>query len=212
MKSTDGMFVMMAAVAAGAIVFAQAPRQAPTPSAAQQAAAEYRTAMEQADLAIQKENQAHSELMKNEEYLTTEIGPRLTGGKEMQAATAWAVQRFKDYGLDAHAEDATVDRAWYQGVDTAEIVTPWHKVIDIHAESYSKTTCPQGQATTDPQGRQNPACEIAAPVMVLTPGQAPTAADVKGKIVLQGPPASNNLDPDYVADNSYDAVIVPPKG
>ncbi|HEY3886587.1 MAG TPA: M20/M25/M40 family metallo-hydrolase [Vicinamibacterales bacterium] len=197
-----------ATICAGLLAFAQPAQQ----SATQQAAADYRTAMEQADLAIQKENQAHSELMKNEEYLTTEIGPRLTGGKEMQAATPWAVQRFKDYGLDAHAEDAAVDRAWYPGVDTAEIVTPWHKVIDIHAESYSKTTCPDGQPTMDPQGRQNPACEITAPVMALAPGETPTAADVKGKIVLQGPPASNNLDPDYAADNSYDSVIVPPKG
>ncbi len=200
--------VLLGVAIAGAIAFAQPAAQ----SSPQQPAADYRTAMEQADLAIQKENQQHSELMKNEEYLTTEIGPRLTGGKEMQAATAWTVQRFKDYGLDAHQEDATVERAWYPGVSTAEIVTPWHKVIPIYAEAYSKTTCPEGQATTDAQGRQNPSCEITAPVMVLGAGQTPAADDVKGKIVLQGPPATNNLDPDYVADNSYDAVIVPPKG
>lgn len=197
--------VVSATVLAGVVGFAQQP--APT-----QAAVEYRTAMEQADLAIQKENQDHSELMKNEEYLTTEIGPRLTGGKEMQAATVWTVQRFKDYGLDAHAEDATIEHAWYPGIDSAELLTPWHKIIPIHAEAYSKTTCPEGQPTMDPQGRQNPACEITAPVVVLAAGETPSAADVKGKIVLQGPPATNNLDPDYVADNSYDAVIVPPKG
>jgi hypothetical protein len=209
MQSTSRIFFSLAGVTvAGAIAFGQAPTQLPT----QQAAAEYRTAMEQADLAIQKENQQHSELMKNEEYLTTEIGPRLTGGREMQAATTWTVQRFKDYGVDAHQEDATVDHAWYPGVNTAEIITPWHKVIPIYAEAYSKPTCPEGQGTTDAQGRQNPACEISAPVMVLEAGRTPTADDVKGKIVLQGPPASGNLDPDYVADNSYDSVIVPARG
>jgi hypothetical protein len=165
--------------------------------------------MEQADLAIQKENRDHSEVMKNEEYLTTEIGPRLTGGKEMQAATAWTVQRFKDYGLDAHAEDATVDRAWYPGVDTAEIVAPWQKVLTIRAEAYSKTTCPDGQATTLANGTQNPACEITANV-VLGEGLAPEQQ--AGKIVLPSAPTSNNLDPDAVADNSYDAVIVPQRG
>jgi carboxypeptidase Q len=206
--STYKLFLVVSGVAvAGALAFAQR-----TQSPAQEAAAKYRSAMEQADLAIQKENQQRSELMKNEEYLTTEIGPRFTGGKEMQAATAWTVQRFKDYGLDAHAEDATVERAWYPGVDTAEILTPWHKVIHIYAGAYSKTTCPAGQAPTDSQGRQNPACEITAPVMLLTPGQTPTAADVKGKIVLPSPPTTNNLDPDYVADNSYDSVIVPQRG
>jgi carboxypeptidase Q len=168
--------------------------------------------MEQADLAIQNENRDHSELMKNEEYLTTEIGPRLTGGKEMQAATAWTVQRFKDYGLDAHAEDATVERAWYPGVDTAEIVTPWHKVITIRAEAYSKTTCPDGASTTDSGGRQNPACELTAPVILIGPGETPTAEQVKGKIVMQSAPATNNLDPDAHADNAYDSVIVPARG
>ena len=129
----------------------------------------------------------------------------------MQAATAWAVQRFKDYGLEAHAEDATVERAWYPGVSTAEIVTPWHKVIPLYAEAYSKTTCPEGQQTTDAEGRQNPACEILAHVMIAPAGET-SAGQVKGRIVLQGPPASNNLDPDYAADNSYDSVIVPQRG
>src|ERR1039457_82502 len=181
-------------------------------AAAAQTPAAYRTAMEQADLAIQKENKDHSELMKNEEYLTTEIGPRLTGGKEMQAATAWTVQRVKDYGLDAHAEDASVDRAWYPGVDTAEIIAPWHKVITIRAEAYSKTTCPDNVATTDAKGNQNAACEITAPVMLINPGDTPTADQVKGKIVLQNAPTTNNMDPDYQADNAYDAVIVPARG
>lgn len=209
-------FVLVPAVCAGwvALGFAQAPARgagaAQTP--AQTPAAEYRAAMEQADLAIQKENHDHSELMKNEEYLTTEIGPRLTGGKEMQAATAWTVQRFKEYGLDAHAEDATVDRAWYPGVDSAELITPWHKIIPLHAEAYSQTTCPEGAATTDANGRQNPACEITAHVMLLTPGEAPSADQVKGKIVLAAPPTTNNLDPDYHADNAYDSVIVPRRG
>ena len=108
--------------------------------------------------------------------------------------------------------DATVDRAWYPGVDTAEIITPWHKVITIRAEAYSKTTCPNGSATTDAKGMQNPACEITAPVVLINPGDTPTAEQVKGKIVMQSAPATNNMDPDSVADNSYDAVIVPARG
>jgi hypothetical protein len=207
LNGRKGVLVVIAAVSvAGAVTFAQP--QAPAPAQA----TDYRAAMAQADLAIQKENRDHSDLMKNEKYLTTEIGPRLTGGKEMQAATAWTVQRFKDYGLEAHAEDATIERAWYPGVDTAEIVMPWHKIIPIHAEAYSKTTCPDGQPTTDAEGRQNPACEISAAAIVMAAGQTPAAADVKGKIVLQGPPASSNLDPDAVADNSYDSVVVPARG
>src|SRR5579864_3570193 len=65
---------------------------------------EYRQAMESADQKIAGEVKAHSELMKNLEYLTTEIGPRLTGSPQMQAASKWTLQRFHDYGIDAHLE------------------------------------------------------------------------------------------------------------
>src|SRR5579862_4401035 len=48
----------------------------------------YRVSMEDADQRIQAEVLAHSELMKNLEHLTTQIGPRLTGSPQMQAASA----------------------------------------------------------------------------------------------------------------------------
>lgn len=157
---------------------------------------QYRRAMEQADLAIQKENQEHSELMKNEEYLTTEIGPRLTGSPNMQAASAWTLQRFKDYGLDAHLETTTVAHAWEPGICTAELISPWHKVMYIAAEGWSKPT----------------AGVITAPVVVLRPGEAPDPAKIRGAIVLAGPPNDSNVDPDFQGPNAYDSVIVPPKG
>src|SRR5690348_5649485 len=43
----------------------------------------YRSAMEQADQKIDDEVKTHSELMKNLEHLTTEIGARLTGSPQM---------------------------------------------------------------------------------------------------------------------------------
>ena len=49
----------------------------------------YRKAMEDADQKIADEVKSHSELMKNLEYLTTQIGPRLTGSQQMQAASDW---------------------------------------------------------------------------------------------------------------------------
>ena len=47
----------------------------------------YKTAMEDADQKIAAEVKAHSELIKNLEYLTTNIGARLTGSKQMQQAS-----------------------------------------------------------------------------------------------------------------------------
>src|SRR5215510_15337498 len=84
----------------------------------------YKAAMEQADRKIAEEVEAHSELMKNLEYLTTEIGPRLTGSTQMQQASEWTLKRFRDYGLDAHLETTEIPHAYYRGNDTAEIVSP----------------------------------------------------------------------------------------
>jgi chromatin segregation and condensation protein Rec8/ScpA/Scc1 (kleisin family) len=64
----------------------------------------YKAAMEEADQKIAAEVKAHSELMKNLEYLTTEIGPRLTGSKQMQQASDWTLKRFRDYAIEAHLE------------------------------------------------------------------------------------------------------------
>ncbi len=105
----------------------------------------YWARMETADRQIAAEVKAHSELMKNLEYLTTQIGPRLTGSPEMQKASAWTLQRFKDYGFDAHLETTQVSHAWYRGLDSAEIVTPLRRTLEIHSYGWGKAT--DGDAT-----------------------------------------------------------------
>src|SRR5882724_9703949 len=79
----------------------------------------YRTAMEEADQKIAAEVKAHSELMKNLEYLCYRIGARLTGSPQMQAASAWTLSMFKDYGIDAHLETSQIPHSWTRGRDTA---------------------------------------------------------------------------------------------
>src|SRR5581483_5283878 len=53
---------------------------------------DYCKAMEDADQKIDAEVKAHSELVKNLEYLSTQIGPRLTGSPQMQAASDWTLK------------------------------------------------------------------------------------------------------------------------
>src|SRR3974390_623168 len=77
----------------------------------------YRKAMETADQQIADEVKAHSELVKNLEYLTTQIGPRLTGSPQMQQASDWTLRRFQEYGFDAHLESGTIERAWSRGAE-----------------------------------------------------------------------------------------------
>jgi carboxypeptidase Q len=110
------------------------------PTRTDEAKKAYKTAMEEADQKIAAEVKSRSELMKNLEYLTTQIGARLTGSKQMQQASEWTLKRFRDYGLDAHLETTEVPHAYYRGVDTAEIVSPISRRVDIHAMGWSKAT------------------------------------------------------------------------
>jgi Zn-dependent M28 family amino/carboxypeptidase len=58
------------------------------------------------------------------ESLTTEIGPRLAGTPEEAAARDWAVEKFKEIGLqNVRIEEFTIP-GWIRGVETASIVSP----------------------------------------------------------------------------------------
>ncbi len=159
----------------------------------------YRKAMEEADQKIAAEVKSHSELMKNLEYLTTMIGPRLTGSPQMQAASDWTLKRYKDYGVEAHLETAQIAHAWTRGVETAQITSPIQRSIGIHAFGWSKAT----------RG------EIAGNVVSV---QVDKLADLdqykgklKGAVVLFGKP-TNVAGEEPNPDNAYDAVIAPAHG
>jgi carboxypeptidase Q len=190
-------------------LFAQSPESASkeTSQTAPQAAAErteqqrdaYRKAMEAADQKIADEVNAHSELMKNLEFLTTQIGPRLTGSSQMQAASAWTRKRFQDYHIEAHLETTEIAHGWTRGVETAEITSPLQRRIGIHALGWSKAT----------EG------EITGKVIALN-SKEPSDFDqykgkLKGTIVLLRKPADlSKLDAN--PENAYDAVIPPARG
>lgn len=182
---------------------AQNPPAASSPGAATQAAGtpqqeqEYRAAMEDADLKIQAEVKAHSELMKNLEYLSTEIGPRLTGSPQMQKASEWTLERFKDYGIDAHLETDNVPHAWYRGEDTAEIVSPMQHMIGVRSMGWSKATNGEVSGALYFLG-DDPEADVAR-----------LKDKLKGAIICLGPPVESvNVE----AENAYDAVIPPPHG
>jgi carboxypeptidase Q len=157
----------------------------------------YKTAMEEADQKIYTEVKSHSELMKNLEYLTDSIGPRLTGSKQMQQASDWTLRRFKDYGVEARLETSDIAHAYYRGADTAEIVSPIAHRVGIHAMGWSKAT----------------AGEVTARVIILNVQTADDLARYKGKltgaVILASKPAEIPTDE---AENAYDAVITPPRG
>ena len=172
-------------------------QSAPQRTAEQRAA--YRKAMEEADQKIADEVKAHSELVKNLEYLTTEIGPRLTGSPQMQAASNWTLKRFKDYGLDAHLETAEIAHAWTRGLETAEITSPIQQRIGIRAYGWSKAT--EGEISGN---------------VVLLDVKNPSDFDqykgrLKGTFVMMRKPVDMSRE-EANPENAYDAVIPPPRG
>ena len=182
------------AVVLSGLMTAQAPQTSSQRTSEQQQS--YRKAMEEADGKIADEVKTHSELMKNLEYLTTQIGPRLTGSKQMQAASDWTLKRFQDYGVDAHLETTNIDHAWTRGIETAEITSPIQRSIGIRALGWSKAT------NGDVSG------QVIA-IDLLKPSDLDAyKGKLKGAIVMARKPADlSKADPN--PDNAYDAVIPP---
>jgi carboxypeptidase Q len=200
---------LVAAVLFCGILLAQSPQASPaqtSPGASQpisqsapqqrtlQQRDDYRKAMEQADQQIAEEVKIHSELVQNLEYLATAIGPRLTGSAQMQAASEWTLKRFRDYGIDAHLETAQIAHGWTRGAETAEIISPIQRRIEIRAFGWSKAT--DGTIT----GK-----------VVAMNVQQPADFDqykgkLKGAIVMVGKPADLSKA-EANPENAYDAVI-----
>jgi len=169
-----------------------------TPARSDQDKEAYRKAMEDADQKIDAEVKAHSELVKNLDYLSTQIGPRLTGSPQMQAASDWTLKRFHDYGLDAHLETTQIAHSWQRGADTAAIVSPITRSIEIRSFGWTKPT--NGPVT-------GPVVFINAKTLKDI---EPYKGKLKGAIVVPREPAK--LRDQDKADNAYDAVIPPTKG
>jgi carboxypeptidase Q len=184
--------LLWAAMLSG-LVSAQTPLR--TPEQKQ----DYRKAMETADQHIADEVKEHSELIKNLAYLTTQIGPRLTGSSQMQQASEWTRKRFEDYGVDSHLETTRIDHAWIRGLESAEITSPVRQRIGIHAFGWSKAT------NGDVSGK------VVAVELKNGMDFDKIKDQLKGAIVMLGKPADlSSADPN--PDNAYDAVIPPPHG
>jgi hypothetical protein len=185
------------AIALSGSMMSQAPQISPQRTKEERQS--YRTAMEEADQKIADEVKAHSELMKNLEYLTTQIGPRLTGSVQMQEASSWSLKRFQDYGIEAHLETTNIDHAWTRGNETAEITSPIPRTIGIRAFGWSKAT------NGDVSGKV-----VALDIQKASDLEA-YKGKLKGAIVLARKPVDlSQAEPN--PENAYDAVIPPPHG
>jgi carboxypeptidase Q len=94
-----------------------------------------------ADARILAEIRDHSEAMENLEYLSDQIGPRLTGSPQLQRANEWTRDMFKKYGLtNSHLEPWSIARSWTRGTARARMISPAEHPLTIAAAGWSPST------------------------------------------------------------------------
>ena len=73
---------------------------------------------------LMKEVKEHAGVVARVEYLSDQIGPRLTGSESLRQAQHWAMAEMKRLGADkVHEEGYEFGRAWTRGVDAAHLLT-----------------------------------------------------------------------------------------
>lgn len=81
------------------------------------------------DTAILDEIKSKNEIMKNLEYLSDTIGPRLTGSKQLERANEWTAAKMKEYGLtNVRLEPWEIPIGWERGPAYMTVVEPETKV------------------------------------------------------------------------------------
>jgi carboxypeptidase Q len=94
-----------------------------------------------ADVQILADVREHSQVMENLEYLSDNIGQRLTGSPQLKQANEWTRDKFAGYGLaNAHLEPWTIARSWTRGTARARIVSPAEHPLTIAAAGWSPST------------------------------------------------------------------------
>jgi carboxypeptidase Q len=94
-----------------------------------------------ADAQILGEIRDHSEAMPNLEYLSDNIGPRLTGSPQLKQANDWTADQMKKYGLvNVHLEPWTIAHSWTRGTAKARIVAPTEHALTIASAGWAPGT------------------------------------------------------------------------
>jgi len=110
------------------------------------------------------------------EYLTTNIGPRLTASPAHKRAAEWVRDRLSSYGLEhAHLEAWSFGRGWTLEKLTLEMIEPRYLPLIGYADGWSAATSGEIVASPVFVGGKSPE-ELAA-----------LAAELKGAIVMPEP-------------------------
>jgi carboxypeptidase Q len=89
---------------------------------------------------IIKEATNNSQLKPLAHELLDDIGPRLVGTPQMQAASDWAIARYKSWGIDAKRENWGQWRGWERGISHIDMVYPRVKSLEGMQLAWSPST------------------------------------------------------------------------
>src|SRR6266436_1315447 len=94
-----------------------------------------------ADTQILSEIRDHSQVMENLEYLSDEIGPRLTGSPQLKQADDWTSAKFREKGLtNVDLGSWTIAHSWTRGTARARIFLPVEHPLTIASAGWSPGT------------------------------------------------------------------------
>ena len=127
-----------------------------------------------------EEGTSHSEVMQTVEYLTDDIGPRMTNSPQMRQAEQWTQDKFRGWGLtNVHKEGFDFGRGWWIERSSVRMITP--RAVGLTAIPIAWTPATKGALT--------------APIMVApidSEGDfAAWRGKLRGKIVLVSSPGTS---------------------
>ncbi len=119
-----------------------------------------------------------SQVMRNLQYLTDVIGPRLTGSPAARAANDWTMRKFQEYGLAAQLEQWNFGGRWERGPLWVRMTAP--HAHDVIAASWAWAPGSNGRTIRGP--------------VVRIDGSTPDSLaahlrQVRGAFVMLRPPA-----------------------
>jgi len=81
------------------------------------------------------------QLKKDLTYLTTNIGPRLTGSPQLDQASHWAEEQFYSVGLaNVHREAWTIANSWTRGPATGRVISPTPHELTMATAGWAPAT------------------------------------------------------------------------
>jgi Zn-dependent M28 family amino/carboxypeptidase len=129
------------------------------------------------------------------EYLTDNIGPRLSGSKGADLAVKWTTQRFRDWGIEVRNQKVMAPH-WVRGEERGVLVSHNNQKIVL--------TTLGGSVATPPAGITADVVEITSFEQLATLGRA----GVQGKIVFYNSPMDMALVESGRAFEAYGKAVV----